>query len=362
MLAPNGDAVMLADFASDTQTLDVSGTGQWQFLDDNLDAGLRDYGPAVMYDAGKVAYLGGGGSPTQKVNLIDLNDSSPQWRYGSDDMSQPRRQNNATILADGTILITGGTSNSNNDPAGAVTTAEIWDPITEQVTQVATASNIYRGYHSTAILLPDGSVLVAGGEHNHNQAGPFVQNYDAEIYEPAYMHSGQRPSITNAPDTISYGETFFVETPDATNIARALIVVPGAATHSQNWSQRANRLEVTESIGGVEITLTTNSNEAPPGDYMLFLIDDNGIPSVAEYIRAGFGVEGDFNNDGYVNAADYTLWRDRLGIGYKQDDFQIWVDNFGTQPSTSNAYSIPEPATAILLVTGLIIPFACSRY
>jgi len=179
-----------------------------------------------------------------------------------------------------------------------VTTAEIFDPVTEQVTQVDGASNIYRGYHSTAILLPDGSVLVAGGEHDHNQAGPFVQNYDAEIYEPAYLHNGPRPTITGAPDAVSYGETFFVETPDAANIARALMVVPGAATHSQNWSQRANRLDVSQTTGGVEITLTTNSNEAPPGDYMLFLIDNNGVPSVAEYVRAAFALAGDFDGDG----------------------------------------------------------------
>ncbi|MEM8680471.1 MAG: galactose oxidase-like domain-containing protein, partial [Planctomycetota bacterium] len=294
-LAPDGRAVVLSDFSGESHYLDVSGTGAWEFLDHNLDPGLRDYSSSVMYDAGKVAIFGGGGSPTDKVNLLDLNDTSPQWAYGTDAMDQPRRQNNATILADGTVLITGGTSNQNNDPAGSVTVAEIFDPVTQQVTQVAAASNIYRGYHSTAILLPDGSVLVAGGEHDHNQAGPFVQNYDAEIYEPAYMHRGPRPTIATAPDAVSYGETFFVETPNAADIERALMVVPGSTTHSQNWAQRANRLEVTQASDGVFITLTENANEAPPGMYMLFLIDDQGIPSVAEFVRAEFDVIlGDF--------------------------------------------------------------------
>ena len=109
-----------------------------------------------------------------------------------------------------------------------MTTAEIFDPVTEQVTQVAASSNIYRGYHSTATLLPDGRVLTAGGEHDHHGAGPTVNNTNAEVYEPAYLHNGPRPTITDAPETVSYGQTFFVQTPDAASIARALMVVPGS--------------------------------------------------------------------------------------------------------------------------------------
>ena len=84
--------------------------------------------------------------------------------------------------------------------------------------------------------------------------------------------------------------------------------MPGATTHSQNWSQRANRLEVTPTTGGVDITLTSNSNEAPPGDYMLFLVDENGIPSVAEFIRAEFGQPGDFDFNGTVVGLDLLAW------------------------------------------------------
>ena len=350
-LAPDGSAVVLSDFAGDSHALDTSGTGDWEFIDSNLDSGLRDYSSSVMYDAGKVAIFGGGGVPTKKVNLIDLNDASPQWTYGPDDMALPRRQNNATILADGTVLITGGTSGGNNDPAGSVTTAEIFDPITQQVSQVDAASNIYRGYHSIATLLPDGRVLVAGGEHNHNNAGPFVQNYDAELYEPAYLHNGPRPTITSAPDSVGYGETFFVETPDAEMIERAMMIVPGATTHSQNWSQRANRLDVTQVEGGVEITLTTNSNEAPPGDYMLFLINESGVPSIAEFFRAEFALEGDYNGDGVVDAADFTVWRDRLGAGYDQEDYDLWANNYGNQVASN---SVPEPGGAVLLAMSLL--------
>ena len=106
-----------------------------------------------------------------------------------DNMAQPRRQNDATILADGTVLITGGSSVAGwNDPTGQIATAEIWDPQTEQVTQVAAASDVYRGYHSTATLLPDGRVLITGGDHDH---GGFSENLNAEIYSPAYLSTAR---------------------------------------------------------------------------------------------------------------------------------------------------------------------------
>src|SRR5262245_59732734 len=163
-------------------------------------------------------------------------------------MAQPRRQNNATILADGTVLITGGTHVTGwNDPNGLVTVAEIWNPTTQQVTQVAEANpSIYRGYHSTALLLPDGRVLVTGGDHD---TGGFQQNTNAEIYSPAYLFNDDgspatRPTISSAPGLAELGDTIFVETPDAENIAKALWIVPGSVTHAQNWTQRANIFEL----------------------------------------------------------------------------------------------------------------------
>ena len=196
---PDGRAVSLTDTSNDTEFLNLSGTGSWTYLQDTLDPNLANYGPAVMYDTGKIAYVGGGHSPTRNVSMLDLNVASPAWRYAGGGttpppigspyvMAQPRRQNNATILADGTVLITGGTRVTGwNDPSGLVSTAEIWNPVTEQVDQVAQANvNIYRGYHSTALLLPDGRVLVTGGDHDYGGAIPG-QNTNAEIYSPAYL-------------------------------------------------------------------------------------------------------------------------------------------------------------------------------
>ena len=304
-LAPDGAVVSLSNYNDTTDRLDTTGTGQWSYVDQTLDNNLHNYGPAVMYDAGKVAYIGGGNNPTANISLIDLGESSPSWRYGADSMAQPRRQNDATILADGTVLITGGSSVTGwNDPNGRISVAEIWDPVTEQVTQVAAASDVYRGYHTTATLLPDGRVLITGGDHDHD--GDYVSNRNAEIYSPAYLFNGPRPEITAAPESANLGSTFFVGTADAASIADVTFIVPGATTHAQNWTQRANHLEFTEVTGGLDISLPANPNEAPPGYYMLFLINNLGVPSVAEFIRADLvtAQPGDFDNDGILGCSD----------------------------------------------------------
>jgi hypothetical protein len=372
---PDGRAVSLSDGRNDTEFLDLSGTGSWSYSQDTLDPNLHNYGPAVMYDTGKIAYIGGGNNPTRNISILDLNSGAPAWRFAGGGttrppagspyaMAQPRRQNNATILADGTVLITGGTSVTGwNDPNGLVATAEIWDPVTETVTQAAAANvNLYRGYHSTALLLPDGRVLVTGGDHDYGGVIPD-QNRNAEIFSPPYLFDENglpavRPTISAAPDLAELGDTIFVQTPDAASIAKALWIVPGAVTHAQDWTQRANILDFTAVEGGVNIDLPANGDEAPPGYYMLFLVNDEGVPSVAEWIRAalpGPGLPGDFNDDGIVDAADYVVWRKGLGAEYTQDDYEGWHENFGSTPGAastgaSTQAAVPEP-TSILIIS-----------
>jgi hypothetical protein len=286
-------------------------------------------------------------------------------------MAQPRRQNNATILADGTVLVTGGTDVTGwNDPNGLIATAEIWDPVTEEVTQVADANaNIFRGYHSTALLLPDGRVLVTGGDHDYGGAIPG-QNTNAEVYSPAYLFNddgspAERPSIVAAPDVAELGDTIFVETPDAASITKALWVVPGAVTHAQNWTQRANVLDFSLGEGGVNIQLPVDQNHAPIGYYMLFLVNDQGTPSLAEWIRATPNIllDGDFNNDDIVDARDYTVWRDGLGTIYTEADYALWKDNFGAVAGAAAAAgvaAVPEPSSLLLLIWSLA--FAARRH
>ncbi|QEG33748.1 galactose oxidase early set domain-containing protein [Bythopirellula goksoeyrii] len=350
-LTPDGGVVSLSNYGDDTDLLDVSGTGSWQYLGDTLDSNLHNYGPAVMYDTGKIAYIGGGHVPTANISLLDLTDATPSWTYGADTMAQPRRQNNATILADGTVLLTGGTYVTGwNDPNGLVTVAEIWDPTTQQVTQVAEAdSSIYRGYHSTALLLPDGRVLVTGGDHD---TGGFQQNLNAEIYSPAYLFAPDgspavRPEVGLAPSSAALGDSIFVETPDAASITKALWVIPGSVTHAQNWTQRANNLDFVITDGGLNIDLPSSGNEAPPGYYMLFLVDDKGVPSIAHWIQAELASTpeffGDVDGDLDVDGNDFLKWqRGESPNPLDSIELATWHSNYGFNGSVE-AVLVPEP-------------------
>jgi PKD repeat protein len=228
-----------------------------------------------MYDVGKILVVGGGDPPMATAEVIDLNAASPAWRFVAP-MAVPRRQLNSTILADGKVLITGGSSGSGFDNASApVFLTEMWDPVTENFTPMASITQ-YRGYHSTALLLPDGRVLSAGGD---------VSGATAEIFSPPYLFNGARPTISSSPSLISYGQTFSVTTPDAANIANVNLIRLGSVTHGFNQDQRINHLSFTIGSGTLNVTAPATGNLAPPGPYMLFILNGNGVPSVAQIIQ-----------------------------------------------------------------------------
>src|SRR5204862_6657164 len=139
-----------------------------------------------------------------------------------------------TRLPAGLVWPTGGSSATGVDsPAGADHQAEIGDPATEKWTEMA-AETHYRGYHSTALLLPDGRVLVGGGGHPDSTVGPQL---NFEIYSPPYLFRGDRPRVGAAPSQVAYGRTFTVETPDAASIADVTWIRLGSVTHSFNAGQ-----------------------------------------------------------------------------------------------------------------------------
>jgi galactose oxidase-like protein/glyoxal oxidase-like protein/fibronectin type III domain protein len=273
-LAPNGKVFM--SLPSDiTRYLDTSGTGLWTTVA-TRQFGFRDYGSSAMYDDGKVLVAGGGDPPTNTAEVIDLNAATPAWRFvGS--MSNARRQFDATLLPDGRVLATGGSSGAGFDNSSApVYAAEMWDPTTEQWTTMA-SNTIYHGYHSNALLLPDGRVFTSGGDDQPN----------AEIYSPPYLFKGARPTISSAPATVSYGQTFFVQTANAASIARVTWIRLPSVTHAFNMNQRINRLSFSQATGGLNVTAPSNANLCPPGHYMLFILDGNGVPSIAKIIQIG---------------------------------------------------------------------------
>ncbi len=282
LLAPNG-RVFNSGPDRFTRFLDTNGAGAW-IGGPASNFGYRDYGSSVMYDDGKVL-ITGGGPPTNTTEVIDLNAAAPAWRFvGS--MAFTRRQMNATILADGKVLATGGTSGGGfNNAFGSVLAAEIWDPATESWSTMA-SMQIRRLYHSTAVLLPDGRVLSAGGGMPAGEGGIDTDHPDAEIYSPPYLFRGARPTITSAPTTVNYGETFTVKTPDFNSITKVTWIRLSSVTHAFNENQRINYLSFTKVVkGGLFITAPSNRNVCPPGHYMLFILNSNGVPSVARIIR-----------------------------------------------------------------------------
>lgn len=270
-LAPNG-TVFYAGPTQQTRYLNTGGTGSWS-LGPMSNYGTRDYGPSVMYDNGKILLVGGGNPPTATTELINLNDPAPAWHYTAS-MANARRQDNATLLPDGTVLVTGGSSGAGFDNSSyPVYPAELWSPATGTWTPLASLS-VYRGYHSIALLLPDGRVLSAGGSYA-----------SAEIFSPPYLFKGSRPTIAFAPEQVKRGQTFFVSTPDGASISKVTWIRLSSVTHTFNENQRFSFLKFQPALGGLNITAPQNSNLAPLGYYMLFLVNNNGVPSVASIMR-----------------------------------------------------------------------------
>jgi hypothetical protein len=288
-LAPNGK-VFLAGFPQTSRYLDVSGTGSWTTVADRQVAD-RKMGSAVMYAPGKVLYVGGGDPPTNSAEVIDLNQASPSWR-SVPGMAFARRQLNATILADGQVLVTHGTSGSGfNDVTSAIHAAELWNPATESWSTMASESRS-RTYHSTALLLPDARVLSSGSGEG---GGVLYENSDftSQVFTPPYLFNpdgtlAARPSITSAPSRISYNQPFTVEIPAGGSVTRGSLVRLSSVTHAFNQSQLIYPLTFSVTA---PTTLTavgpSSANLAPPGPYMLFLVNGGGVPSVARMVTVG---------------------------------------------------------------------------
>jgi hypothetical protein len=287
-VTPTG-GVFVAGPSYSTYYLDPTGTGKWS-LGQPSHCCDRDYGSAVMYDAGKIFIVGGGG-PTATAEVIDLN-AGTGWRFVAP-MAVARRQSNATILADGKVLVTGGTNVTgfNTAPTSdAVLAAELWDPATEKWTTLAKMAH-YRLYHSTALLLPDGRVLSAGS--GSPAATGLTDDFTGEIFSPPYLFNtdgtlATRPTITSAPTIAAYAQSFTVQTPSAASISKVMWISIGAVTHSYNENQHAMPLAFT-AAGASAITVTAPARAAlaPPGYYLLFIIDNHGVPSIGKFVRIG---------------------------------------------------------------------------
>jgi YVTN family beta-propeller protein len=234
---------------------------------------------AAMFAPGRILQFGGNSSG---AIVIDINGQAPVVTNTAP-MAMQRRLGNATLLADGKVLATGGSSVW-NAMTNVVYDAEIWNPATGAWTRGATAQRA-RLYHSIALLLPDATVLVGGG----GAPGP-ERNLNAEIYYPPYLFNAggtlaERPVLSNAPSVVSPGRTVAIEVAHSRPIARVTLVKTGSVTHSWNMEQRFVDLPFNVRDGAVSVQIPGRASDVPPGMWMMFVHDDAGVPSVARMMR-----------------------------------------------------------------------------
>lgn len=250
-----------------------------------------DGGASAMFLQDKILKVGESVDPddprqsasTNNAYVLDLTVANPVWTATSP-MNFPRTYTTLTILPDGTVLATGGgTTTAALDVADAVLPAELWNPATGTWTVMA-AMSAPRLYHSEALLLPDGRVIAMGGGRFNNGNAPTDQ-FSAEFYSPPYLFAGTRPTIFSAPAALTYGTNFTVGTPNAAAIGSVALLRLGAVTHDINMGQRYVPLSFTAGAGALTVTAPANANLAPPGYYMLFILDTNKIPSVAAIVH-----------------------------------------------------------------------------
>jgi hypothetical protein len=299
--------------------------------------------PSVMLPPGQNRFLVMGGDdhtnqPNNTAEMIDLSSPNPQWNYVAP-MNFARMEFNAAILPNGKVFVVGGRSDFLHTVTW-VFTPEIFDPQTLTWRMVA-PHQVPRGYHSTAILLPDARVMVAGADDYPS----------GEIYSPPYLYQGPRPVIQSAPRIIQYGQNFSLSFTSTTATNRIALIRNSCVTHSVNFEQRYVRLaDLTNGSGTFTVSGPATANLAPPGYYMLYVINQNGIPSVSTMVhvlpeplkvlearKTGSGIQLFWS----LNFADATV---QTTASLKPSI--SWVSQPGTPTIQQGRYTMTVPVTS----------------
>lgn len=268
-------------------------TGQQVFYEREEGTAVIMIDSAVAPTTAQVIIIGGGvtGTPTtrnpQSCEMIDLTSLTPlsDWSRISD-MHFPRTNVNAVVLPDRTVLVIGGQRNGkwSADPQ-PVLEAEIYDPASNEWTVLA-PMQYPRQYHSVAVLLPDGRVMTAGGIDPTLGGTPQRDQRFMEVLSPPYMFRGTRPTLNSTPSQISYGIQFDILTPEASSIESVVLLRPISMTHHTDAGQRYVKLAIlARNTNKITIKSPDNGNIAPPGYYMIFIVTTDKIPSVANFIQ-----------------------------------------------------------------------------
>ncbi|MDH4472915.1 MAG: galactose oxidase early set domain-containing protein [Fluviicola sp.] len=301
---------------------------------------------------------------------IDLSDSTPVWenagtRTGAA-AGRERRFAYSTILPDGKILINGGIGGATNNDANAVLQPEIYDPGINWTTGTysnpeswvslpADPNGIVRNYHSTSLLLPDGSVFTAGSSINSNSGNPDTAGEKRiEVIKPDYFDNPARPDLTAAPKSVTYNQQFDIGTTDSSVIQRVAIIRNGTATHALNADQRYIGLafEVVNSTT-LRVRIPSDASVVPPGYYMLWIIDNAGLPcKLAKFIRIA-----NQNCEIITDRSTFSVLEvdaQPAGNAIFQNAFYVVYDGF--IPSELNDFVVPPTISFTDATSNAVIP------
>ena len=277
---PRGSLFVLAHNGA-MYKLNTSGIGTLSKYKTRTSSGRTNL-PSVMFAPGKILSI----RMDRAAVMININGIGEPVVSSAGFLAKDRQYGNATLLADGRVWVSGGSS-TGNTLDGVALESELWDPKTNLWTTAASAATA-RLYHSAAILLPDGTVLTGGG----GAPGPLKQ-LNGEIYYPPYLFktdgSGEfapRPQIIDAPTAmIGWNQDFSVESTDS--IARVTLIRVGAVTHTFDHETRFHELPITQKGNIVTVQSPVSANLAPPGFYLLFVWNESGVPSIAKFMQIG---------------------------------------------------------------------------
>ncbi|MEU7071573.1 kelch motif-containing protein [Streptomyces narbonensis] len=245
----------------------------------------------------KVMVLGGGGvgeSPksTARTSIVDLSADSPVFTDGPA-LPQGTRYLSSVLLPDDTVFTSGGSEQYRGRSGSDILKAQFYDPESNAFTEAAEPT-IGRNYHSEALLLPDGRVATFGSDplfddKDNTKLGTFEQRI--EVFTPPYLHQAgaDRPALGEGPQELDQNGRATFTTADAGRIVKARLMRPSAVTHTTDVEQRSVELGLTRGQDGKSVTIDVPQDRTlvPPGWYMLFVTDADGIPSEAKWIQVG---------------------------------------------------------------------------
>ncbi|BCL30382.1 hypothetical protein GCM10017557_52410 [Streptomyces aurantiacus] len=240
----------------------------------------------------KYMVIGGGGVgeselSSKKTRIIDLLDDNPKFVDGPE-LEKGTRYPQYSILPNDEVLVSGGSEDYRGRGASNILQARMYDSKTNKFKRVADPL-VGRNYHSGSILLPDGRVMFFGSDSlyadkGNTKPGKFEQR--VEIYTPPYLYQGgSRPTLSGGPKTIERGDSATFSSKDPSSIKSARLIKPSASTHVTDVDQRSIALDFEKTKDGIEVTVPKGRNLVQSGWYMLFVTDDQGTPSEAQWVE-----------------------------------------------------------------------------